>query len=185
MATYEWGNKFQLTEGAAPSGSTTLNSYDVDVNAIGEEIKRIAERDGVTTPSAMLESGRSPESPHYDCLEWHDPTAADKYRLSQCSLILRTINIVNLTPDGEKKGHRAFISVVDPRDPDSQKKGYIHVLKANDDDFEYVIRRYAMMADSAANALEKTKRAPEEVEMFREVNRSLLKKIEPRQLATA
>lgn len=185
MATYEWGNEFRLTEGSTPSGSTTLNNYDVDVNAIGEEIKRIADRDGVTTPASLLESGRSPDAPHYDCLERDDSTAADKYRLSQCSLILRTINIVNLTPDGEKEGHRAFISVVDPRDPASQKKGYIHVLNANVEDFDYVIRRYAMMAESAANALEKTKRAPEEVEMFREVNRSLLKKIEPRQLATA
>ena len=185
MTTYEWGNKFQLTEGAAPSGSTTLNSYDVDPDAIGEEIERIAERDGVTTPAAMLESGRSPESPHHDCLEWHDPTAADKYRLSQCSLILRTINIVNTTPDGETSEHRAFVSVVDPRDPDSQKKGYIPVLKATEDDMDYVIRQAALDVDSAAKKLENSKGFRDEVRKLREVSDALRKKIEPRQLATA
>ena len=185
MTTYEWGNKFLHTEGSGPSGSTKLNSYDVDPDHIGDVIEHIAERDGVATPASLLDSGRSPNAPHHDCFEWDDAIASESYRMAQAGLILRTITVTIVAPEGEAETSRGFVSVIDPSDPDSQKKGYIPVLKATGDEANYVVRQAALDVDAAVKKLGAHKEFVEDVSKLRQVHASILKKMEPRQLVTA
>ena len=105
--------------------------------------------------------------------------------MAQAGLILRTITVTIVAPEGEAETSRGFVSVIDPSDPDSQKKGYIPVLKATGDEANYVVRQAALDVDAAVKKLGALKEFVEDVSKLRQVHASILKKMEPRQLATA
>ena len=82
-----------------------------NAQAAGEQMEHLNETVGLT-PKNLLDANRNPDAPLYGEFDWNDETAAEKYRLSQASHIIRSIAVQKT--DGEGKSTvRAFFKVYD------------------------------------------------------------------------
>ena len=94
--TYQWRPKAQVRASA---------------QVAGEQMERLSETVGLS-PQTLLDANRSPDAPLHGEFEWNNETAAEKYRLTQASYLIRSI-AVQKTEDREGGTVRAFFKVYD------------------------------------------------------------------------
>ena len=102
---------------------------DSDAALIGRELDKIG-FDG--QPSTFVAAARPPSSPLHDYFIWDNDQAAELHRLSQARYLLRFIDIVIVTENGEE-----------------QTRGYHQVVIQQDDGSA---RRYIRSVEIAGNA---------------------------------
>ena len=82
-----------------------------DANKVGAELE-IIEEDVELTPETVVEYARThTDSELYNCFEWNDGIAAEKYRRQQASCVITNIK-VEIIEDNKKKTNkpiRAFV----------------------------------------------------------------------------
>jgi len=76
----------------------------------GEVCEEIA-RNGNLTPKALVDASRPEDAPLHGEFEWNDSVAAERYRETQASHIIRCIEVV---PEQTEHPVRAFISLPTP-----------------------------------------------------------------------
>lgn len=84
--------------------------YSVSAQDAGEELHRIYSARGKLEPSDVVDESRSESAPLHSCFEWNDEVAAEKYRETQASCIIRSIVAVN-DEQKEPQSVRAFVHV--------------------------------------------------------------------------
>jgi hypothetical protein len=102
-----------------------------DAQRIGERIDTIKEaHDGLVTPEQLVDDGRDTASPLHSCFEWNDTVAADKHRVEQARLVLRSITIS--ISDDRRVPVRAFVCVEPPHSGEEERpeSAYIAVHDA-------------------------------------------------------
>lgn len=80
----------------------------VSAQAAGELCAEL-ESQGRLTPHEVVEASRPDDAPLHSAFEWDDAKAAEKYRETQASYIIRSVEVV---PEGASKPTRAFVSLV-------------------------------------------------------------------------
>ena len=89
-----------------------IPAFRVDADTVGEIFEQIEERDGVLSPSAVVDEARPEVSPIHACFEWDDEKAAEKYRETQASSMIRCLIVstehIENAPEGPV---RAFVHV--------------------------------------------------------------------------
>lgn len=108
MAVYQW----------KPGSHVKLNAQKV-----GETFEKL-ESNGTLTPSAVVDASRRKNAPLHDFFEWDDEIAAEKYRETQASYLIRSIEIIS---HGTPTPVRAFVSVTREELP---KQSYMSVERA-------------------------------------------------------
>ena len=86
----------------------------VNAQVVGEALEEIMEQnDGVVLPATVVRAARPKKSPIHGCFEWDNSIAANKYRETQASYILRSVVIIHEYDDEDKEPLevRAFVSV--------------------------------------------------------------------------
>lgn len=82
----------------------------VDAQTAGDELERVYKKRGDIKPSTLVEESRPASAPLHRCFEWDDAIAAEKYRESQASYLIRSIVTVCEDADAPVVT-RAFVSV--------------------------------------------------------------------------
>lgn len=109
MAIYKW-----------KSGSRV----SADAQKVGEVCERL-ERKGNLTPKALVDASRRKNAALHDLFEWDNEIAAEKYRETQASYLIRSIEIV---ATGTSEPVRAFVSVT--ANVETTERTYINVERA-------------------------------------------------------
>jgi len=116
-----------------------IPAFKVDANTVGEIFESIEERDGVLSPSAVVDEARPEVSPIHACFEWDDEKAAEKYRETQASSMIRCLIVstehIENAPEGPV---RAFVHV-------SGESDYIGLSRALSDEEKSA----SLLADAA------------------------------------
>lgn len=79
----------------------------VSAQAAGELCAEL-ESQGKLTPHEVVEASRPDDAPLHAAFEWNDEVAAEKYRETQASYIIRSVEVV---VEGTDKPTRAFVSL--------------------------------------------------------------------------
>ena len=82
----------------------------VDAQTAGDELERVYKKRGDIKPSTLVEESRPASAPLHCCFEWDDAIAAEKYRESQASYLIRSIVTVCEDADAPVVT-RAFVNV--------------------------------------------------------------------------
>lgn len=109
MAIYKW-----------KSGSRV----SADAQKVGEVCERL-EKKGNLTPKALVDASRRKNAALHDLFEWDNEIAAEKYRETQASYFIRSIEIVSV---GTSEPVRAFVSVT--ANEATAERTYINVKRA-------------------------------------------------------
>jgi len=85
----------------------------VKAQTAGEELDRIYQKNGRLDAADVVDESRPITAPLHDCFEWNDAIAAEEYRKSQASHIIRSITVVPETVNGKQDARitRAFVNV--------------------------------------------------------------------------
>lgn len=78
-----------------------------DINAVIAELKPLQDENNEITPAKVVEAAKNKKSVLHNYFVWDNKEAANRYRLSQASELLRRIEI-RIVKDGEPKTLRAF-----------------------------------------------------------------------------
>jgi hypothetical protein len=107
---------FKFTEGSRLSG---------DPNIVGKTLHAIKERTGELTPTVIVESAISEDSPLHRYFDWDDSTAASKWRLQQARILV--CSVVTVSVDGEETtAVRSFVSINNNYEP-------LHIVMSYED----------------------------------------------------
>lgn len=107
----------------------------LDAQAVGETLDAIRETEGSGfTPESVVHAARSKRSPLHAAFTWDDGEAAEKYRLTEASYLIRTVVVVVHDDErGEDREERAFVPVT-VRDADESR--YLPIVDViSDDDY--------------------------------------------------
>lgn len=75
------------------------------------ELQGIYDRNGQLTPALVLSEARDPEHPLHRRFIWDDTEAAERYRLHQAQVLIRSVNVViERAPNTPPIKVRAFVS---------------------------------------------------------------------------
>ena len=103
--------------------------HKVDAQVAGDECSRV-EREVGLTPKNLVDASRPEDAPLHSEFEWDDTLAAERYRETQASSIIR--HLVTVEVDGKEVPEtRSYVSVPakDTTDNDS-KNAYVNIYKA-------------------------------------------------------
>ena len=107
-------------------------TWGVSAQIAGEELEKIEARDGEITPRAVVEEARPEGSKLHNVFEWDDEKAAEQYRLTQASTLIRCI-VVKPEEKDIKEPVRMFVNC-NPTDDGQKKTGsYINFRSAFED----------------------------------------------------
>lgn len=67
----------------------------VEAQIAGEELARIAERDGVISPHVVVDESREEDAPLHPAFEWDDAIAGEHWRIDQARRIVRAVVVVS------------------------------------------------------------------------------------------
>lgn len=83
--------------------------FNADANLVAEEINEIGSE---YSCSQIVDAARDPRTELHKCFEWDDGIAAEKYRLTQAQLVIRSLVVVRDKPDGsaEKTNVRVIVN---------------------------------------------------------------------------
>lgn len=82
----------------------------VSAQVAGETCARL-EQEGRLTPQDLVEESRPEDAPTHNAFEWNDSIAAERYRETQASYIIRSIVV---KPEATAEPVRGFISIEKP-----------------------------------------------------------------------
>ena len=88
--------------------------YNMPIKAqiVGEHFEQLEKQKGCITPKIVLESARSETSVIHECFEWNDDVAAEKYRESQASSLIRNLTVKMVdTDDKPTEPVRAYVNI--------------------------------------------------------------------------
>lgn len=88
--------------------------YNMPIKAqiVGEHFEQLEKKKGCITPKIVLESARSETSVIHECFEWNDDVAAEKYRESQASSLIRNLTVKMVdTDDKPTEPVRAYVNI--------------------------------------------------------------------------
>ena len=107
-------------------------TWGVSAQIAGEELEKIEARDGEITPGAVVDAARPEGSALHKCFEWNDAKAAEQYRLTQASTLIRCI-VVKPEEEEIKEPVRMFVNC-NPTDDGQKRSGsYINFRSAFED----------------------------------------------------
>lgn len=69
---------------------------------------------GSIAPSQLVDDAKPENAPLHDAFEWNDKIAAAKHREDQARQIIRSIEIIGRSADGEKTREIAYVSIARP-----------------------------------------------------------------------
>lgn len=115
--TVEAKNEYQWNQGWS-SPITKL-----DVGAVVAELSSLKDEDGEIKPEKVVEAAKSKTHILHNYFLWDNKDAANRYRLSQASELLRRIE-VKIIRDGEPKTLRAF--EITKRPQHGEQSTFIH-----------------------------------------------------------
>ena len=101
------------------------------------EVCESLESDGMLTPGNLVDVSRPEDAPLHKAFEWDDNIAAEKYRETQASYIIRSIEVV---PESIGKPTRAWVSLGNKRQKslgskkDVPKRQYHAISRVMNDD---------------------------------------------------
>lgn len=101
--------------------------YELPIKAqvAGEFIEKLEEKHGKVTPRIILDASKTESAPLHNCFEWDDTKAAEKYRETQATAILRNLTVtVETVEESTPKTVRAFVKATE------EKHSYISVISA-------------------------------------------------------
>lgn len=102
------------------------SSIKVDPDVAGRVLERIRTvNNGRLTADHVLAEAQPKTSLLHDAFEWDDRKAGKKWRLEQASHMIRSIEVIHVTPE-QTKPIRAFVSVL--RDEDRSYTSTAHAL---------------------------------------------------------
>ena len=84
--------------------------YPVNAQTAGEELDRIYQKHGALTAAEIVNESREETAPLHPCFEWNDAVAAEKYRETQATEIVRAIVAISES-NGQQQEIRAFVHV--------------------------------------------------------------------------
>jgi len=103
---------------------------DKKARIYGRCLEKIEKKKGGITPQDVLEEGESARSPLHSYFEWDNKIAGEKYRLSQASHLLRSIEIEIKISDKNRRT-RAYLNVkISCPDTDRMEGVYVNLKKA-------------------------------------------------------
>jgi len=109
---------------------------DKQAQEIGDNLEVIRQfHGGEVTPRQILDFAQKKSSRLYKYFEWNDAKAAEKYRLSQASYMLRVVYIEVETSSGPSET-RAFVSI---KSHSNKTRKYTSVSDAMDDQDYYQV----------------------------------------------
>lgn len=92
---------------------SSARASHVDAQVAGEELSRIAERDGGIKSQVVVDESRPDNAPLHALFEWDDLVAAEAHRRGQAGLLIRSIRVVKgEDAEGEPILERPFIRIV-------------------------------------------------------------------------
>ena len=107
--------------------------YNMPIKAqiVGEHFEKLEREQGCITPKIVLDSARSETSVIHGCFEWDNDIAAEKYRETQASALIRNLTVKTIKEDKTcTEPVRAFVNI-----QSSEKSQYIslpNILKDNE-----------------------------------------------------
>lgn len=103
-----------------------------DAQVVGEAIETIREENGTVGPALVVDSARPDGSPLHPYFEWNDGEAAEQYRRTQASHLLRSIVAVRTDGVELKAPTRAFVSIksADEGDDEAPPATYTSISEA-------------------------------------------------------
>ena len=146
--------KYQWIDGAR---------YGIDANIVGEELARIQEQNGVTTPDAVVDAARPDDAPLHTVFEWRDEVAAESYRKWQARRVIKSVRVIY---EETKEPQRVYVHV-----PTQQKDslglktgGYqpVSVVVQRPDMYAMAISELQRKFNAARDGLESLKKAASE-----------------------
>lgn len=78
-------NRFEYRPGAR---------FNVTAAVAGEELERIAERDGEIRTATVVDEARPDDAPLHPVFEWDDEIAAESYRRHQARHLIRSVRVI-------------------------------------------------------------------------------------------
>lgn len=130
---YSWG------EGIRFSGSgIKLDSY-VEPEDFHREFSAIEKQNGIVRPENVLDRARNKRSKLHKAFTWDDSEAAERYRLQQASMMIRSIKVEVISKKGETVILRAAPQIMTP----DRTRGYKSLPRVfeNQTDREYVLQQ--------------------------------------------
>jgi len=102
----------------------------VSAQTAGEVCENL-ESDGMLTPSNLVDVSRPEDAPLHKAFEWDDTIAAEKYRETQASYIIRSIEVV---PESIGKPTRAWVSLGNKKQKGVPRRQYHAISRVMNDD---------------------------------------------------
>lgn len=137
--------------------------HGCDANVAGEVCESLASS-GRLTPKGLVDESRPEDAPLHGEFEWNDRVAAEAYRESQASYIIRSLEVVVEATGEEEQPIRAFFAM-----QEGEPHEYTPVMAIMDDD-----RRREMLLHKALQELmtfkQKYKSLTELSKLFEEID---------------
>lgn len=94
------------------------HDFGIDAQVAGEELSRIAERDGSLKSQIVVDEARPVDSPLHAGFEWDDFIAAEAHRRDEAAKLIRHVRVIKgEDEDGEAILERPFIRIVPANRP--------------------------------------------------------------------
>lgn len=102
-----------------------------DAQPIGEALTFIQKAGGgKLKPAAVVEAARDSDSPLHPLFTWDDTEAAERYRRSQASTLIRDIRVIKTSAHGEEN-KRVYVHVTNG---EAGEAGYITIAQASENE---------------------------------------------------
>ena len=102
-----------------------------NIEAIVHELQLIEQRDNVITAEAVVAAARPARSPIHSYFDWDNNSAADKFRLWQARMLIRTVNVIyEGLPDKQTRG---FVNIKVDVGTDEPQRGYLGIARVLSD----------------------------------------------------
>lgn len=85
----------------------------VTAQVVGDTLKKLEAEHNVVTPAAVVSIARPRTAPLHGCFEWDDGRAAEKYRLDQARLIIRSVEVVHMLDNGKQERELGYVSIAE------------------------------------------------------------------------
>ena len=83
----------------------------VTPQVVGDTLQRIEKQNGVVTPASVVKIAEPKNAPLHPCFEWDDTKAAEKFRLDQARLIIRSVEVVTMLDNDKQERHLGYVSI--------------------------------------------------------------------------
>jgi hypothetical protein len=123
-----------------------------------DHLQAIRDEHGTLTPALVVEAAANPDHPLHNRFEWDDTAAAQQWRLTQASSLLRVVKMP--ASESGPRDLRAFVAV---KGADTHRADYVPtgealadtftrqlVLRDMEREWKTLRRRYAHMSEFAA-----------------------------------